>query len=59
MDIAASAAAPSCVTQRALQVGQTLPMAAGFTYELCAGLIDKEGKTLEEITSEEIHEECG
>lgn len=31
----------------------------GYTYELCAGLVDKEGKTLEEIASEEVFEECG
>lgn len=31
----------------------------GFTYELCAGLIDKGGKSNEEIASEEIEEECG
>jgi len=31
----------------------------GFTYELCAGIIDKESKTLQEIASEEIFEECG
>ena len=30
-----------------------------FTYELCAGLIDKEDKSLEEIVQEEIDEECG
>ncbi|WP_323659230.1 NUDIX domain-containing protein [Aliarcobacter butzleri] len=29
-----------------------------FTYELCAGLVDKE-KSLEEIAIEEIDEECG
>lgn len=29
-----------------------------FTYELCAGLVDKD-KTLEEIAKEEIDEECG
>lgn len=29
-----------------------------FTYELCAGLIDKE-KSIEEIVIEEIDEECG
>lgn len=29
-----------------------------FTYELCAGLVDKE-KPLEDIVSEEIDEECG
>ena len=31
----------------------------GFTIELCAGLIDKEGLTPREIASEEISEECG
>jgi UDP-sugar diphosphatase len=31
----------------------------GITYELCAGLIDKEGKSELEICQEEIHEECG
>lgn len=31
----------------------------GYTYELCAGLVDKEGKTLQEIASEEVFEECG
>lgn len=29
-----------------------------FTYELCAGLVDKD-KSLEEIVQEEIDEECG
>ena len=29
-----------------------------FTYELCAGLVDKD-KSLEEIAQEEIYEECG
>ena len=31
----------------------------GYTYELCAGLIDKAGKSIEEIASEEVFEECG
>jgi nudix-type nucleoside diphosphatase (YffH/AdpP family) len=30
----------------------------GFTYELCAGLVDK-NKSLQEIAKEEILEECG
>lgn len=30
----------------------------GFTYELCAGIVDKE-KSLIEIAQEEIDEECG
>ncbi|PAF53537.1 NUDIX hydrolase [Helicobacter sp. 13S00482-2] len=31
----------------------------GYTYELCAGLVDKKDKTIEQIASEEIFEECG
>uniref|UniRef100_A0A8R1E1V5 Uridine diphosphate glucose pyrophosphatase NUDT14 n=2 Tax=Caenorhabditis japonica TaxID=281687 RepID=A0A8R1E1V5_CAEJA len=31
----------------------------GYTVEMCAGLIDKEGLTPEEIASEEVAEECG
>lgn len=31
---------------------------SGFTYELCAGIVDKD-KSLEEIAKEEIEEECG
>jgi len=35
-----------------------IPLAEGFTCELCAGLVDKE-KPMEEIVREEILEECG
>lgn len=35
------------------------PKDAGFTFELCAGLVDKGGKSLQQITAEEIEEECG
>ncbi|NHA59349.1 NUDIX hydrolase [Helicobacter pylori] len=31
----------------------------GYTYELCAGLVDKVNKSLEEIACEEALEECG
>jgi len=31
----------------------------GITLELCAGIVDKEGKSLAEIASEEVEEECG
>lgn len=31
----------------------------GIVYELCAGLVDKEGKSKEQIAKEEIAEECG
>ena len=30
----------------------------GFSYELCAGIIDKD-KSLEQIAIEEVEEECG
>ncbi|WP_334085125.1 NUDIX hydrolase [Helicobacter typhlonius] len=33
--------------------------AKGYTYELCAGLVDKAGKSLEQIAQEEVLEECG
>lgn len=35
------------------------PLTSGFTFELCAGLLDKPELTLEEVTSEEIEEEVG
>lgn len=35
-----------------------VPPAAGFTHELCAGLVDK-AKPLNQIVAEEIFEECG
>ncbi len=31
----------------------------GYIYELCAGLVDKAKKTLEQIAAEEVFEECG
>lgn len=31
----------------------------GYVYELCAGLVDKEGKSIEQIAAEEVLEECG
>ena len=31
----------------------------GITLELCAGIVDKEGKSLCEIAKEEVEEECG
>ena len=31
----------------------------GFTYEVCAGIVDKEGLSLADIASEEVLEECG
>nr|XP_057913486.1 uridine diphosphate glucose pyrophosphatase NUDT14 isoform X1 [Doryrhamphus excisus] len=35
------------------------PAAAGVTYELCAGLVDKPNLSLEEIARQEVLEECG
>ncbi|KAL6771115.1 hypothetical protein ACKKBF_B33975 [Auxenochlorella protothecoides x Auxenochlorella symbiontica] len=37
----------------------TPPMSVGFTYELCAGIVDKPGLPLTKIMQEEINEECG
>lgn len=31
----------------------------GYMFELCAGLVDKAGKSVEEIAREEVFEECG
>ena len=31
----------------------------GYMFELCAGLVDKKGKSLEQIAREEVFEECG
>ncbi|RDU65078.1 NUDIX hydrolase [Helicobacter sp. MIT 14-3879] len=31
----------------------------GYMYELCAGIVDKEGKSKEQIAIEEVYEECG
>ncbi|XP_053883691.1 uridine diphosphate glucose pyrophosphatase NUDT14 isoform X1 [Malaclemys terrapin pileata] len=36
-----------------------LPATEGVTYELCAGLVDKPGLSLEEIACNEVLEECG
>lgn len=47
------------VLRRAEANGKPSPqLDAGFTYELCAGLVDK-NKSLVEIAQEEIMEECG
>lgn len=31
----------------------------GYTYELCAGLLDKHDKSIREVAVEEVQEECG
>lgn len=36
-----------------------LPGATGITYELCAGLVDQPGLSLEEVACKEAWEECG
>lgn len=43
---------------RRRQAGDFFCDGVGFTYELCAGLVDKD-KSLVEIVHEEIMEECG
>lgn len=42
---------------RALPVA--LPGSAGVTYELCAGIVDQPGLSLEEVACKEAWEECG
>eukprot|EP00455_Lapot_gusevi_P052397 TRINITY_DN796_c0_g1_i8.p1 TRINITY_DN796_c0_g1~~TRINITY_DN796_c0_g1_i8.p1 ORF type:complete len:235 (-),score=53.94 TRINITY_DN796_c0_g1_i8:166-786(-) len=37
---------------------ENVPVSKGCTYELCAGLVDK-NKSLEQIACEEVMEECG
>uniref|UniRef100_A0A5K3FD97 Uridine diphosphate glucose pyrophosphatase NUDT14 n=1 Tax=Mesocestoides corti TaxID=53468 RepID=A0A5K3FD97_MESCO len=37
----------------------SLPSSAGETLELCAGIVDKAGVSLEEIAADEVFEECG
>ncbi|XP_027802490.1 uridine diphosphate glucose pyrophosphatase NUDT14 isoform X1 [Marmota flaviventris] len=37
----------------------TLPGSAGVTVELCAGLVDQPGLSLEEVACKEAWEECG
>lgn len=36
-----------------------LPGSVGVTYELCAGLVDQPGLSLEEVACREAWEECG
>ena len=48
-----AAEAATAVTATAGGNGTPLDLAEGFTYELCAGILDKD-KSLEEITCEEI-----
>lgn len=36
-----------------------LPGSAGVTFELCAGLLDQPGLSLEEVACKEAWEECG
>ena len=40
-------------------VAVVVPATAGFTFELCAGIVDKRGLSLAEIAHEEILEETG
>lgn len=38
---------------------QRPPYSVGFTYELCAGILDKDELSLAEVAAEEVAEECG
>jgi len=50
---------PAVYAAACREANVSLPVEQGFTYELCAGLKDKQGKSEEDVTSEEIEEECG
>nr|XP_012601939.1 uridine diphosphate glucose pyrophosphatase isoform X1 [Microcebus murinus] len=41
------------------QLQPALPGSAGVTFELCAGLVDQPGLSLEEVACKEAWEECG
>lgn len=42
-----------------VEISKDVSPQRGFLYELCAGIIDKSGKTTEEIASMEVLEETG
>lgn len=44
---------------RPRELQPTLPGSAGVTVELCAGLVDQPGLSLEEVACKEAWEECG
>ncbi|XP_058914848.1 uridine diphosphate glucose pyrophosphatase NUDT14 isoform X1 [Kogia breviceps] len=44
---------------RPRELQPALPGSAGVTYELCAGLVDQPGLSLEEVACKEAWEECG
>ncbi|XP_004434375.1 PREDICTED: uridine diphosphate glucose pyrophosphatase isoform X1 [Ceratotherium simum simum] len=44
---------------RPRELQAALPGSAGVTYELCAGLVDQPGLSLEEVACKEAWEECG
>jgi len=50
---------PSSVALGTRPDALSLPGSAGVTLELCAGIVDKPGKSLAEIAREEVLEECG
>lgn len=55
----AAEAATAAESQEGESSSQGPPFSAGVTYELCAGLVDKPGLSLEEIARQEVLEECG
>ncbi|XP_020937211.1 uridine diphosphate glucose pyrophosphatase isoform X4 [Sus scrofa] len=44
---------------RPRELPAALPGSAGVTFELCAGLVDQPGLSLEEVACKEAWEECG
>ena len=49
----------SCDQEELMKKANQLPKGTGFTLELCAGIIDKEGLSVQEIAQEEVIEETG
>ncbi|MBD5164289.1 NUDIX hydrolase [Helicobacter sp.] len=50
---------PAVYLKESIRQTPNLKVELGYTFELCAGITDKEGKSLKEIAQEEILEECG
>ncbi|WP_297812689.1 NUDIX hydrolase [uncultured Helicobacter sp.] len=50
---------PAVYLKESIRKTPNLKVELGYTFELCAGITDKKGKSLKEIAQEEILEECG
>ncbi|TLD87826.1 NUDIX hydrolase [Helicobacter sp. MIT 05-5294] len=50
---------PAVYLKESIRKTANLKVESGYTFELCAGITDKKGKSLQEIAQEEVLEECG